>query len=79
MPKINEYRTVKAQVLSFNAMGLDTQFSVQPRTYAPLVVVRCGDKNYRFSHPDWNVVSRQLAHVYFYFKTRLTQPSRNLD
>ena len=66
MPKLNQYRVVKAQVESFKELGCLTVFDVQDHTqrYAPKIRIFTDTKFYRFSEPDWDIVSLQLAKLY---------------
>lgn len=66
MPKLNQYLTVKAQVESFKELGCLTLFEIQGfnQGFAPKIRVVTDTKFYRFSEPDWNIVSLQLAKLY---------------
>lgn len=66
MPKLNQYRTVKAQVESFKELGCLTVFDVQgyKEKFAPKIRIFTDTKFYRFSEPDWDIVSLQLAKLY---------------
>ena len=78
MPNIYLYETVKQQVLSFltfeNTM---VKFSVSGMFCGdyPIILILHANKSYRFSDPDWNVVSRQLNKLYFTLKAKESQHS----
>lgn len=66
MPTHIQYQIVKQQTLAFNELGCVTRFDMQSYecSAAPLVVIAHPKKSWRFSDPDWDVVSRQLATLY---------------
>lgn len=70
MPKYVSFLIVKRQVESFRALGFKTEFEIQGfyEWYAPKILISKGTKQYRFSDPDWNAVSLQLAKLYGVFK-----------
>lgn len=66
MPRINEFYTVRAQVESFIELGFNVSLEMQgiDQRFAPKIRLSTDTKEYRFSDPDWNVVSLQLAKLY---------------
>ncbi len=71
MPTAFQYETVKQQTLSFLTIGCQIKFDMEkgynPR---PLVTIFHHQKRYKFSDPDWNIVSRQLNKLYFTIKEK---------
>jgi len=68
MPKLLQYKIVKAQVESFLVRGFLSVFHVQgfEQKFAASVLIYNPEtrKSYRFSDEDWNVVSMQIAQLY---------------
>jgi len=63
---VRQYEVVKQQVNSFKELGYLAILDIQPQQQdgAPHVVLVRSDEHYKFSDPDWFVVSRQLAELY---------------
>lgn len=72
MPTAIEYEVVKQQCNSFNFLGYPTELKIQDMTRkaAPAITILAKGKTYKFSDPDWNVVSMQLAKLYKTIKGR---------
>lgn len=69
MPTHNEYETIKQQVLSFTQLHCLIKFDVE-KGYKPgaFIAIIHNHKIYKFSDPDWKVISRQLNKLYFTIK-----------
>lgn len=65
MSDITQRIIVQHQVASFEELGWKTRFEIQD--HAPKIKITKGFKVYRFSDPDWLVVSKQLAKLYRFF------------
>ena len=70
MPTGIQYQIVKKQVESFRHLNCDVIFEIQPmsKVAAPKIVIYTPKKCYKFSDPDWDIVSRQLATLYIRIK-----------
>ena len=69
MPTLNQYETIKQQVLSFTPLGCLVKFEMEHDYHpAPRVLIIHENKSYRFCDPDWDIVSRQLNKLYFTIK-----------
>lgn len=68
MPTSQQYEIVKQQVKSFESIGCHARLEIQSMAFggAPKILITnwMGVKTYRFSEPDWNVVSMQLSELY---------------
>ncbi len=67
MPTKAQYEIVEQQVNSFESIGCVTTFEMQGflNDAAPQIVIFAPNKKiYKFSDPDWDVVSKQLAILY---------------
>jgi hypothetical protein len=75
MPTLNEWETVKQQCSAFNEMGYFVKCDIQSmkKDAAPAIRIAKGMKTWQFSDPDWQVVIRQLAHLW---KMLLKEPAR---
>lgn len=66
MPKITQYRIVKAQVESFKELGCVAAFDIQGynRRFAAKIRIITDTKSYQFSEANWDLVSSKLAKLY---------------
>ncbi len=72
MPTIQQYEIVKQQVNSFQTLGLKSKLDITLQTEGvfPKIIIH-SDKNkksWRFSDPDWNILSRQLSTLFLTLK-----------
>ena len=72
MPSKTQYDIVKQQCNSMIDLGYPTRFEMQPQSQnaAPKILVDGFVKSWRFSDPDWDVVSKQLATLYVNLKRK---------
>ena len=72
MPSKTQYDIVTQQCNAMTEMGYPTKIrmSTAVRNPHPIIVVDGFTKSWRFSDPDWDVVSRQLAQLYITLKKR---------
>jgi hypothetical protein len=71
MPTSIQYEIVKQQVNSFSIFpNVITRFDISDRTngYSPKIFILYKNKSYRFSDPDWDIVSKQLTALWVKIK-----------
>jgi hypothetical protein len=73
MPTMIQYETVKQQCNSFMFLNHHCEFKMQSMKHnaAPIITIMGYGKTYKFSDPDWNVVSMQLAKLFQTLKRKL--------
>ncbi len=70
MPRAILYETVKQQTFGFLFVGCAIKFDIESMEYgaSALISIIYENKIYKFSDPDWDVVSKQLTSLYFKIK-----------
>lgn len=72
MPTISQYRTVEQQCKSLEIFGYKFNMDIELTTLGaiPKIILWNRCKSYRFSDPDWDVVIKQISHLYCFMKQK---------